>query len=103
RKPIGGLTCRRARFGQSAGLQSGDFRKMRMVRMAAAAAMVLAFGLSGLAPRAWADEGATKSDGKSDKGADKKDGIELPPFPADASVKQVTHVAGKTLSYTATV
>jgi carboxypeptidase C (cathepsin A) len=25
------------------------------------------------------------------------------PFPADASVKQVTHVAGKTLSYTATV
>jgi carboxypeptidase C (cathepsin A) len=29
--------------------------------------------------------------------------IDLPPFPADASVKQVTHVAGKTLNYTATV
>ena len=27
----------------------------------------------------------------------------LPPLPADASIKQVTHVAGRTLSYTATV
>ncbi len=34
---------------------------------------------------------------------DAKDKIDLPPFPADASVKQVTHVAGKTLNYTATV
>ncbi|WP_296600584.1 peptidase S10 [Phenylobacterium sp.] len=32
-----------------------------------------------------------------------KDKIDLPPFPADASVKQVTRVAGKTLNYTATV
>ena len=32
-----------------------------------------------------------------------KDAIDLPPFPADAAVKQVTHVAGKTLNYTATV
>jgi len=32
-----------------------------------------------------------------------KDKIDLPPFPADASAKQVTHVAGKTLNYTATV
>jgi len=32
-----------------------------------------------------------------------KDKTDLPPFPADASVKQVTRVAGKTLNYTATV
>jgi carboxypeptidase C (cathepsin A) len=32
-----------------------------------------------------------------------KDAISLPPFPDDASVKQVTHVAGKTIAYTATV
>src|SRR4029434_9375208 len=38
------------------------------------------------------------------KAADEaKDKINLPPFPADASVKQVTHVAGKTLNYTANV
>jgi len=38
-------------------------------------------------------------------GAAKKDGdlLELPPFPPEASAKQVTHVAGKTISYTATV
>ena len=29
--------------------------------------------------------------------------IDLPAFPADATIKQVTHVAGKTLNYTATV
>ena len=34
---------------------------------------------------------------------DAKDKIDLPPLPADATVKQVTHVAGKTLNYTATV
>ncbi len=32
-----------------------------------------------------------------------KDKSDLPPFPADASVKQVTRVAGKALNYTATV
>jgi len=32
-----------------------------------------------------------------------KDKTDLPPFPADASVKQVTRVAGKTFNYTATV
>ena len=29
--------------------------------------------------------------------------VDLPAFPADASIKQVTHVAGKTLNYTATI
>jgi carboxypeptidase C (cathepsin A) len=83
---------------------------MRKMMLAATAALVLSFGLS--ASVAWAvDDAPSKSDAasgkdrgekgdKSDKG---KDGIELPPFPADASVKQVTHVAGKTLNYTATV
>jgi carboxypeptidase C (cathepsin A) len=37
------------------------------------------------------------------KDAAAKEAINLPAFPADASVKQVTHVAGKTLNYTATV
>ena len=32
-----------------------------------------------------------------------KDEMQLPPLPADATVKQVTHVAGKTLNYTVTV
>jgi carboxypeptidase C (cathepsin A) len=79
---------------------------MRVTMMAAVAAMVLSFGLAAVAPRAWADDAPAKSDAKSgdkDKGGDKKDGVDLPAFPADATVKQVTHVAGKTLNYTATV
>ena len=39
---------------------------------------------------------------KPDKG-DKSDKPDLPPFPADASIHQSTTVAGKTLTYTATV
>jgi carboxypeptidase C (cathepsin A) len=35
--------------------------------------------------------------------ADKGAGMHLPPFPKDASVRQVTHVNGRTLKYTATV
>ncbi|HEY2358567.1 MAG TPA: peptidase S10 [Phenylobacterium sp.] len=79
---------------------------MRKMVTAAVAAMVLSFGISAVAP-AWADDEPAKADAAKDKSsADKdkdKDKIELPPFPADASVKQVTHVAGKTLNYTATV
>ncbi|MDB5499689.1 MAG: peptidase, partial [Phenylobacterium sp.] len=79
---------------------------MRKLMIAAAAAVTLSFGLSAVTAAWAADDPPTTSDAKdkSDKG-DKgdKDKIELPPFPADASVKQVTHVAGKTLSYTATV
>lgn len=43
---------------------------------------------------------AAEPDAKADA---KKPETDLPPLPADASVKQVTRVAGKTLSYTATV
>src|SRR5258708_34398518 len=76
---------------------------MRRLMIAAAAAVTLSFGLSA-ATAAWADDAPAKSDAKdkTEKPSD-KDKIELPPFPADASVKQVTHVAGKTLNYTATV
>ena len=76
---------------------------MRRLMIAAAAAVTLSFGLSA-ATAAWADDAPAKSDAKdkTEKPSD-KDKIELPPFPADASVKQVTHVAGKTLGYTATV
>jgi carboxypeptidase C (cathepsin A) len=67
---------------------------MRRLMMAAA----FAAGLSLVAaPAAFADD--AKPAGKEEA----KDKIDLPPFPADASVKQVTHVAGKTLNYTATV
>lgn len=47
-----------------------------------------------------ADPAPAKGEAAAAKDAEHPD---LPPFPADASVKQVTHVAGKTLNYTATV
>ncbi|HEX5264490.1 MAG TPA: peptidase S10 [Phenylobacterium sp.] len=77
---------------------------MRKLIFAAVAVGVLSFGLS-TTTMAWAEDEPAKADTAKDKSsADKdKDKIELPPFPADASVKQVTHVAGKTLNYTATV
>jgi carboxypeptidase C (cathepsin A) len=61
---------------------------MRRAIPAAALAVLLAFGCGALA-RA------------EDAKAEAK--LELPPFPADASVHQTTVVAGKTLNYTATV
>jgi carboxypeptidase C (cathepsin A) len=67
-----------------------------MRRLMVAAALAAGLGLAG--PAAWADE--AKPDAAK---AEAKDKIDLPPFPADASVKQVTHVAGKTVNYTATV
>ena len=70
---------------------------MRLILSAAVAAILLA---AAPAPTFAADD-PPKADAKKD--SDRKDGIDLPPFPADASVKQVTHVAGKTLNYTATV
>jgi carboxypeptidase C (cathepsin A) len=68
---------------------------MRILLVAAALAVGLSFGLPAAADDAKPD--AAKSEAAKDK-----DKIDLPPFPADATVKQVTHVAGKTLSYTAT-
>ena len=52
--------------------------------------------LSGMAPMVHAAEPDAKAEAK-------KADTDLLPFPADASVKQTTRVAGKTLSYTATV
>lgn len=69
--------------------------------MAAVAALALAFGLVAAGQAARADETPAKTDAAKKDGD--KDKVDLPPFPADASVKQVTHVAGRTLSYTATV
>jgi len=71
---------------------------MRMLSKAAMLAAVLVLGA--VAPAAFAADDAPKADAAKDKDKDK---IELPAFPADATVKQVTHVAGKTLNYTATV
>ncbi|HXA40014.1 MAG TPA: peptidase S10 [Phenylobacterium sp.] len=73
---------------------------MRKLMIVAAAAAAFSFGFSSAAS-AWADDAPAKADAAKKDGD--KDKIELPPFPADASVKQVTHVAGKTLNYTATV
>src|SRR5262249_61132664 len=50
---------------------------------------------AGFGPAALADDAAKPAPAKAE--------IAPPPFPADATIKQVTHVAGKTLSYTATV
>ena len=46
---------------------------------------------------------ASAADKPADAAAAKPADSDLPPFPADATVKQVTHVAGKTLNYTVTV
>jgi carboxypeptidase C (cathepsin A) len=69
---------------------------MRSVVSAAVAAVL--FASSAAVPMAWADDPPKAAADKGDK-----DKIDLPPFPADATVKQVTHLAGKTLNYTATV
>jgi carboxypeptidase C (cathepsin A) len=73
---------------------------MRGLSKAAMLAAVLMLGAIAPATSAFAADDAPKADASKDKDKDK---IDLPPFPADATVKQVTHVAGKTLSYTATV
>ena len=77
---------------------------MRRLMIAAVAAVALSFGLSATTG-AFAADDPPKADAKKDaaKDAAKKDDIDLPPFPEPASVKQVTHVAGKTVNYTATV
>ncbi len=72
---------------------------MRRMMLAAGAAAVLGFAPGG--PTAWADDAPAKID--APKKPDGKDAPDLPPFPADATVKQVTHVGGKTLNYTVTV
>jgi carboxypeptidase C (cathepsin A) len=69
----------------------------RIAKAALAAASIFLFATS---PALAADKPAGASAEKPKESADKPD---LPPFPADASVKQTTHVAGKALSYTATV
>ena len=72
---------------------------MRLVFRAAALAAVLAFS-TGLAAHAQ-DSGKDKpAAAETKKDPDIGD---FTPFPADAHVAQVTHVAGKTLNYTATV
>jgi carboxypeptidase C (cathepsin A) len=69
-------------------------RKMRSLIHSALIAAALALGLGSAA---FAQD-AAKTDTKA---ADTK--VNPPPFPADAHVEQVTHVAGKTINYTATV
>ena len=71
--------------------------------MAKAAVVAASVFLMSAVPVLAADAPA-KTAATSDKpAAASPDKPDLPPFPADASVKQTTHVAGKTLSYTATV
>src|ERR1700709_775454 len=59
---------------------------------AIAAALSLGMGSAALA-----------QDAKPDAAKAAADKIDFAPFPADAHVSQVTHVAGKTVNYTATV
>jgi carboxypeptidase C (cathepsin A) len=71
------------------------------------AAIMAATMACAMAPAALADEDAAKPDAShaSDKAADKKDkdGFELPPFPADKSIKQTIRTPRGMLNYTATV
>ena len=67
-----------------------------VLRAAALALVVIAVGLGHPALAEEAKPDAAAKDKKDDKN-------ELPPFPADASIKQTTVIGGKTLSYTATV
>ena len=72
---------------------------MRKLMTTAAAVLALSFGLAAAStPTFAADDPKADAAKPSDK-----DKIELPAFPADASVKQVIHIAGKTVNYTATV
>ena len=71
---------------------------MRVVLKAVAGALAIA--LCAIAPAVQAEDAKPADAARSDEAKDK---IDLPPFPADASVKQTTHIAGKTLGYTATV
>ncbi|MDE2357109.1 MAG: peptidase S10 [Alphaproteobacteria bacterium] len=60
--------------------------------------------MGSLAPRvALAADAPAKTEPAKAEAAPAAERPGLPPFPADASIKQVTHVAGKELSYTATV
>ena len=72
---------------------------MRLVFRAAALAAVLAFS-AGVA--AHADDSGKDKPAAEEAKKDTAIG-DLPPFPAEAHVEQVTHVAGKTLNYTVTV
>ena len=76
---------------------------MRLSACAAGFAAILASAqvLAAAAP-AWAAEPARPEAAKAEVKKDADVG-DLPPFPADAHITQVTHVAGKTLNYTATV
>lgn len=81
-------------------------RVTRMGRRAAWCACVLAAGLA-LAPWTVAAAADAKPDAKpaaADAGAgDKKADVDLPPLPADKTIRQSVKVGGRTLSYEATV
>ena len=77
-----------------------------MRRLITALALAAGLGAFGAAHVLAADEANGDADAKGEAAskADKKDDKpDLPPFPAEASVKQTTHVGGRTLNYTASV
>ncbi len=74
-------------------------RQITLAASACALLLALAPTLSLAADAPKGDKGSASA--KTSEGADETS--QPPPLPADAHVRQVTHVAGKTLSYTATV
>ncbi len=68
------------------------------MRSTFSAAVLAGLLLLGQGTVAYADDAPAKGEASASK-----DAMQLPPLPADASVKQTTTVAGKTLSHTATV
>ncbi len=83
---------------------TASVRALSALAASAGAALVLAGSAGWAAPavkgEAVKSEAGAKAEAPAAAASDKAG---LPPFPADASITQVTHVGGKTLSYTATV
>lgn len=79
-------------------ISSGDV--MKSVGIALAALIAVGGASWAVGPAVAQDRGGPPSSAAAKKDPDL---LDLPPFPAEASAKQVTHVAGKTVNYTASV
>ncbi len=72
------------------------------MRLRFVVALSVALLLAGLSPITFADDAKAPAKEGAD-GAKGDDAIKLPPFPADKTVKQTAVIAGKSISYDATV
>jgi carboxypeptidase C (cathepsin A) len=75
----------------------------RVARVARGAAWCAAVFVAGLTFAPWSAMAAADAKPAADAGAEKKSDAELPPLPADKTIKQTVRVGGRSLSYEATV